>query len=92
VRIIWHDVGLNTSKGVTPGPYRYRVEAQVSPDTWKTILDRTASTEDMVIDYRECPATTASQVRLVITGWPKGLAPGVAEFTVFGETVDSYHP
>jgi hypothetical protein len=25
-------------------------------------------------------------VRLIVTGWPKGLTPGVAEFTVFGNT------
>jgi hypothetical protein len=28
-----------------------------------------------------------SRARLVILGWPKGITPGVAEFTVFGNTV-----
>ena len=92
VRIIWCDVGLNANKGVLPGPYRYRVEAEVSPDSWKTIIDRTASTEDLLVDYRECPPATASKARLIIMGWPKGITPGVVEFTVFGETVQTYKP
>jgi hypothetical protein len=26
------------------------------------------------------------QARLIVTAWPKGITPGVAEFTVFGNT------
>ena len=28
VRVIWRDVGLDTTKGVLPGPFQYRVEAE----------------------------------------------------------------
>jgi hypothetical protein len=83
VRIAWRDVGMNTRGGVVPGAFRYRVEAQ-SGNTWTTIVDRSASTEDLLIDYRETAPTPATAVRLVIVGAPQGITPAVAEFTVFG--------
>jgi xylan 1,4-beta-xylosidase len=84
VRVIWRDVGLDTPKGAKSGPFRYRVEAETSPGTWTTIVDRGASTEDFLIDYRECTPTTANRARLVVLGHPEGIQPAVAEFTVFG--------
>jgi hypothetical protein len=87
VRIAWRDIGLDSNRGVLPGPYRYRVELETSRDTWKTVLDRSASTDDLLIDYREIDPAVGRRVRLVVTGWPKGITPGVAEFTVFGNTV-----
>lgn len=87
VRIIWRDIGLDTKNGVTPGPFRYRVEIETAKDQWTAILDRSDSTEDLLIDYRECKPTTGTRARLVILGSPKGITPGVAEFTLFGETV-----
>jgi len=84
VRVIWRDVGLDTPKGVKPGPFRYRVEAETSPGKWTTIVDRSESTEDFLIDYRECVPTKAGRARLVILGHPEGIQPAVAEFTVFG--------
>ncbi len=86
VRIVWRDIGLDPHRGVLPGPYRYRVELETSRGAWKTVLDRTASTDDLLIDYRETEPTLASRARLIVTGWPKGITPGVAEFTVFGHT------
>lgn len=86
VRVIWRDIGLNTTKGVAAGPFRYRVELETAPRKWTAILDRGASTEDLLVDYRECPPASGSAARLVITGWPRGITPGVAEFTVFGQT------
>jgi len=86
VRIAWRDIGLDSNRGVVPGPYRYRVELETAPGTWQAVLDRTASDEDLLIDYREIEPTIATRARLVITGWPKGITPGVAEFTVFGNT------
>ena len=41
--------------------------------------------DDLLIDYRECPATPGTAARLVVVGSPPGITPGVAEFTVFGE-------
>ena len=87
VRLIWRDIGLDTNRGVKPGPFRYRVELETAKDKWTTILDRSESAEDLLIDYRECKPTTGTRARLVILGSPKGITPGVAEFTVFGKTV-----
>ena len=53
VRVIWRDVGLDSNRGVMPGPFRYRVELETAKDKWTTILDRSESTEDLLIDYRE---------------------------------------
>ena len=92
VRLIWRDIGLDTKHDVKPGPFRYRVELETAKDQWTTILDRSESTEDLLIDYRECKPTTGTRARLVILGTPKGITPGVAEFTVFGTTVATKHP
>lgn len=83
-RVIWRDVGLDTVGGVKPGPFRYRIEAETVPGVWTTIIDRSASTEDLLIDYRECTPTPAQRARLVIVGHPAGIQPAVAEFTLFG--------
>jgi xylan 1,4-beta-xylosidase len=87
VRLLWRDVGLDTTRGVMPGPFRYRVDLETNKDTWTTVLDRRESAEDLIVDYRECKPTIGTRARLVILGWPKGMTPGVAEFTVFGKTV-----
>ena len=85
VRVVWRDVGLNTKKGAKAGAFRYKVEVRTAADTWTTVIDRSQSTDDLLIDYRECPATPGTAARLVIVGAPPGITPGVAEFTVFGE-------
>ena len=85
VRVIWRDVGLNTKQGAKPGAFRYKVDVQTAVDTWTTVIDRSQSTDDLLIDYRECPTTPGTAARLVIVGAPAGITPGVAEFTVFGE-------
>jgi GH35 family endo-1,4-beta-xylanase len=85
VRVIWRDVGLDTKRGAKPGPFRYKVEVRTAGGAWTTVVDRTRSTDDLLIDYRECPATAGTAARLVIVGSPPGITPGVAEFTVFGE-------
>jgi hypothetical protein len=84
VRLIWRDIGLDTLGGVVPGPFRYRVEIETAADRWTTIVDRSESVEDLLVDYRECKPTTGTRARLVILGWPTGITPGVAEFTLFG--------
>jgi hypothetical protein len=86
VRIAWRDIGLDANRGVKPGPFRYRVELETAKDQWTTILDRSESTGDFLIDYREVPPVSGTRARLVILGWPKGITPGLAEFTVFGIT------
>jgi xylan 1,4-beta-xylosidase len=85
VRVVWRDVGLDTRKGASAGPFRYRVEVRTAAGAWATVIDRGRSTDDLLIDYRECPATPGTAARLVVVGAPAGITPGVAEFTVFGE-------
>lgn len=85
-RVIWRDVGLDTLAGKKPGAFQYRVEAETAPGVWTTIIDRSQSTDDLLIDYRECAPTTATRARLVILGHPPGIQPAVAEFTLFGVT------
>ena len=87
VRVVWRDVGMDSNRGVKPGPFRYRVELETAKDTWTTLLDRSESSEDFLVDYREVPPTTGLRARLVLLGWPQGITPGVAEFTVLGNTV-----
>jgi hypothetical protein len=83
-RVIWRDVGLDTTSGKKPGPFRYRIEAETAPGTWTTIIDRSENAADLLIDYRECAPVSAGRARLVILGHPPGIEPGVAEFTLFG--------
>lgn len=85
-RVIWREVGLDTTSGKHPGAFRYRIEAETAPNVWTTIIDRSENTDDLLIDTRECAPTSATRARLVILGHPPGLRPGVAEFTVFGIT------
>ena len=83
-RIIWRDVGLDIKKGILPGAFGYKIEAEVEEDRWICVLDRSNSTEDFVVDYRPLAHVKARQVRLVLCKWPQGIAPGVVNFTVFG--------
>ncbi len=86
VRLIWRDVGLDTPRGAKPGAFRYRVEAEIAPGKWETIIDRSTSDEDFLIDYRECTPTSAIRARVVVVAHPPGITPAIAEFTVFGVT------
>ena len=93
VRLIWRDVGLDTARGIEPGPFRYQVEVKDGTSApWRAVVDRTASRDDLAIDYRECKPASGTAARLVITGWPKGIRPGVIEFTVFGDRDDDRRP
>lgn len=62
--VIWREVGLDTPKGVKTGSFRYRVETGNAPGEWKTIVDRSESTEDFLVDHRECKPTRAGRA-----GW-----------------------
>ena len=84
-RVVWRDIGMDTRNAILPGPFRYRIEAETPAGDWVTLIDRMESTEDLLVDYRECPPTVAGKVRLVIAGWPPGITPAVVDFTVFGE-------
>ena len=91
-RIVWRDVGLDYAAGVTPGPFRYRIDvAADSPDDeagWTTAFDASGNAEDLAVDYRRFPSVTGRYVRLVVVGWPQcgtgRIRPGVVSFTAFG--------
>ena len=83
-RIIWRDVGLDIKKGVFAGAFAYKIEAEDADGNWICVLDRSESTEDLIIDYRPVQRMKAKRVRLVLCKWPAGIAPGVVNFTVFG--------
>ena len=86
VRVVWRDVGLDPLRGVGPGPFGYRVEAETAPGAWTCVLDRSDSREDLLCDYRELPEPVrALRVRLVVVSHPPGIAPGVIDFTAFGQ-------
>lgn len=86
IRIVWRDVGLDTERSINAGPIRYRVEFETAKNSWTTLIDRSQSNDDLLIDYRQCKPTTGTRARLIILEWPKGITPSVAEFTVFGIT------
>lgn len=57
VRLIWRDVGMDTNHSVKPGPFRYRAELETGKGYWTTILDRSNSMDDLLVDCRECRPT-----------------------------------
>lgn len=83
-RLIWKDVGLDARNRVLPGPFRWRLLAE-RDGAWTTLADRSASGEDLLIDYREFAAVRCARIRLEIAGWPPGIRPGLVQLTVFGE-------
>ena len=88
VRLLFKEVGFDMASGDMPGPFQYKVEVMDRKDgTWKSLIDRTGNTEDLIMDYRTSDTPAYGQfVRLTITGWPEGITPGVVEFTCFGES------
>lgn len=86
VRIVWRDVEWKANQAAPPFPIRYRVELDNGKNQWTTVIDRSESTEDLLIDYRECKPMVGTRARLVILGWPDGMRSGIAEFTLFGKS------
>ena len=87
LRLIWRDIGMETLKGIMPGPFRYVAEYAPTPelDQWETLVDASENTEDLCIDYRELNGEPAYGIRLRILGAPKGITPGLVSLTAFGE-------
>lgn len=85
-RILWKDVGLNFEKGIFPGAYQYILEYSNTLDNedWKILLDESQNTTDLAVDYREFQPVQALRVRIRILGSPKGVTPGLLDFTIFG--------
>ena len=91
IRLIWRDIGMETAKGIDPGPFRYVVEYAEDPGlaNWQTLIDASENEEDLPIDYRETEEVRARGVRLRILGSPDGITPGLVSLTAFGEVVCS---
>ena len=86
VRIIWRDVGLSLCHGALPGPIKYKLEMRDTDvsEEWTTVLDRSESCEDLIIDYRTFDTFRANEVKLTVIDWPEGIKPGVMNISVFG--------
>ncbi|MDR1117421.1 MAG: family 43 glycosylhydrolase [Oscillospiraceae bacterium] len=88
VRILWKDIGLHFEKGVHPGAYQYVVEVARDNQTeeWITVVDASTNTVDLAVDYRTFDPVDCTRARIRILGAPKGVTPGLLNFTVFGES------
>ncbi|MDD6094246.1 MAG: family 43 glycosylhydrolase [Clostridia bacterium] len=86
VRIIWRDVGLSLRHGNLPGPIKYTLELRDSEHDgpWVTVVDRSESEEDFIVDYRTFEPMHANEVRLTVCGAPEGIKPAVMNISVFG--------
>ena len=83
-RIIWRDIGMETADGIMPGPFKYIVEYMAKPNEWKILSDQSKNERDLCVDYRETDKVKALGIRLTITGAPKGITPGLVDFSAFG--------
>lgn len=89
LRLIWRDIGMETTRGILPGPFRFIVEYAPDPElrTWAPLIDASDNTEDLPVDYRETEPVQAHGVRLRILGAPEGITPGLVSLTAFGIAV-----
>ncbi len=90
-RIQWKEMFLDYEAGAPPRPIGYRIDCKfhLSDPNWKTVVDCSDHCEDLLVDYREIPATEAQAVRLVITANPYPGKLGVLDFTVFGDVANA---
>lgn len=93
IRLLWRDIGMETMDGILPGPFQYVVEYRTSPkERWQTALDASDNRKDLCVDYRTFPTVRATELRLRIVGSPRGIEPGVCQFTAFGNSVKDPAP
>jgi len=92
VRVIWRDVGMETLKGIMPGPFQYVVEylAPGDQENWHMLVDASQNDKDLCIDYRTFEPVAATDLRLRILGSPEGIEPALVSFTAFGKAVQLY--
>ena len=89
IRLLWRDIGMDTAKGILPGPFRYVVEYADTKkrDSWVTLVDASQNTEDLCVDYRQFEPVIGYAIRLRILGAPAGITPGLASITAFGKSI-----
>jgi hypothetical protein len=78
--------GMKLDVTVQSGWKRVVLDGRPAPLPVKIPRRQKSARIEFLVDYRECSPALATRVRLVILGAPKGITPGVAEFTVFGVT------
>lgn len=86
-RVMWKDIGMDLKNGVLGGAYQYVIETATSEDDWKTVVDFSQNTTDLAVAYHPIDPVVANRVRIRILGAPKGITPGLLNFTAFGESV-----
>lgn len=93
VRIIWRDVGLSLQHNALPGPIKYKLEIRdtLAEGEWTTVVDRSESDEDFIVDYRTFDEIRGNEIRLTILDWPENIKPGVMNISVFGYWTKSPH-
>ncbi len=89
VRLIWRDIGMETTRSILPGPFRYVIEYALdrSLELWKTLIDASENTEDLCVDYRQTEPVKALAIRLRILDTPPGITPGLVSLTAFGQSL-----
>ena len=88
-RLVWREDAVDPAVGFAPGPVRYRVEAKAADGAWTTLVDASRNERDLFVDYRETPAMMAVAARLVVLGCASGVRLGVADWSLFGNQVQS---
>jgi xylan 1,4-beta-xylosidase len=84
------DSARGTAQPSSPA-HQYKIEVSNDGNTFTTALDQTKNTVTRNAIFEEFPPVTCRFMRLTITGWPGGAAPGVIEFTAFGRP-DKFDP
>jgi hypothetical protein len=86
VRICWADLGMDYANGAVPGPYKYLIQYRFNgKDGWKTLVDRRDNEKDLYVDYVETPRVRADEIRIKVSGAPKGITPAISDLSVFVE-------
>lgn len=87
LRIMWAEPNIDHSKGLLPGPVRYRIYCKEKKNSkWTLLLDCSDNDKDLLIDYRTFNTVNARLIKLELIGANPGVETGVLEFTVFGKT------
>ena len=86
-RVMWKDIGMDIQNGVYGGAYQYVIETSVGGKEWTTVVDMSQNKTDLAVAYHPIDTVIATHVRIRILGAPKGITPGLLNFTAFGESV-----
>lgn len=84
LRLHWKEPGLDYDAGLAPRPMRWRLLGRKDErQDWVPLLDRSANSQDSLIEYQELAGQSCRHVRLELTEHPGALGVGLIDFTVF---------